>query len=470
MFSELVSCRIIKLIINYLSDKDIPYQYILDEEGYSLEFVNDYYNWCSLNLFSRLAKEVNISPELILEKNFSQDVFGADMSAVLRALGSPKPVFNHTDSLISYFVNQKVVLISSSDENNLYIKYIKTDPDIELLAEYISHILAFIPLLWGGRKFNIYKEEKTFKIENTNIPQLFQTKNSFNEYSPKLVNEIIQSLQQSRKEIESKNKELESKNKELSNANNRLQTEMQKQITSEKMRTLGVLATGIAHEINNPLGSVISNIEYSATILNNLDKEFKTKETSELLEVQVDIKDALYRIKNLVGDINMLAHSGEGEKTTHDIEPLITSATRIISHKINNIKIHRDFSHEGQISCSPPRITQVILNIMTNAIHAINSNGIENGKIFIKSMNKKDNIIIEIMNNGGAVPEKILGKLDEPFFTTKEPGVGIGLGLAIVKQIIDNHDAKIKFKNKKDNFIVELIFKKAVDVPEFVNI
>ena len=267
---------------------------------------------------------------------------------------------------------------------------------------------------------------------------------------------------------------------ELENTNTTLNTtlidlkEAQSQLVdSEKMAGLGQLTAGIAHEINNPINFVTSNIkplELDINELNEVIDMYDQLDTSGNLQEQlaaietfkrrIDIHFVRDEIKSLLSGID------EGAKRTAEIirslknfsrldendtkpvdlnEGLDSTLVLIRSTFPGNLKIIKDYSAIPPVECMPGKINQVFMNLITNAIHAVKTkeNQADDEFITIKTWQEGDFVKISIKDSGVGMPESVKQKIFEPFFTTKDVGEGTGLGLSIVFRIIENHQGTI---------------------------
>ncbi|WP_285055787.1 sensor histidine kinase [Pedobacter ginsengisoli] len=296
--------------------------------------------------------------------------------------------------------------------------------------------------------------------------------------------EALRVLTENEKLVREQNTVLEIKVKErteaLENANLTLNTalvdlkEAQSQlVNSEKMAGLGQLTAGIAHEINNPINFVTSNIKPLELDINDLDAvinlyedlDFSKNIEPQVAEInafkkQIDLPFVRDEIKSLLAGI------GEGAKRTAEIirslknfsrldendtkpvdiaEGLDSSLVLIKSTFPSNLKIIKDYKPIPEVECMPGKINQVFMNLLTNAIHAIKAKEIQNEEEFILlKIWQEDNFAkISIRDSGTGMPEAVKQKIFEPFFTTKDVGEGTGLGLSIAFRIIESHNGSI---------------------------
>ena len=236
-------------------------------------------------------------------------------------------------------------------------------------------------------------------------------------------------------------------------------------IHSEKMASIGQLAAGIAHEINNPIGFVNSNVatleEYLGNIERYIDVAKNNQETPVLKETYErenisyifdDIpdlmsasKDGIDRIKNVVAGLGGYSHCESSEKTLSNIDDLIEQSLTLVRNELKNkADVKKQLDCKIELLVYPQKLLQVFVNLLVNASHAIG----EEGKIEISTYNDKEFIIIKIKDNGTGVADEYKSKLFEPFFTTKPVGSGTGLGLHIVHNIIGEHNGNIRVESK----------------------
>ncbi|WP_285009073.1 sensor histidine kinase [Pedobacter faecalis] len=263
-------------------------------------------------------------------------------------------------------------------------------------------------------------------------------------------------------------------------------------VDQEKMAGLGQLTAGIAHEINNPINFVTSNIKPLELDINDLndviqmyekldpEKDLQSQISAiESFKKRIDLNFVREEIKSLLSGI------GEGAKRTAEIirslknfsrldendtkpvniaEGLDSTLVLIRSTFPGNLKIIKDYQPVPEVECMPGKINQVFMNLMSNAVHAIKSKPVQNEEEFIslKTWQEGDHVKISIKDSGTGMPDSVKQKIFEPFFTTKDVGEGTGLGLSIVFRIIENHRGTIDVVTKVNEgteFIINLPIK-----------
>jgi|GEM_PF-557980 len=222
--------------------------------------------------------------------------------------------------------------------------------------------------------------------------------------------------------------------------------QLEKQLLqADKLATVGRLASGVAHEINNPLG----NISLYAQML--LKKAGNESDRNKLNIINDESSRAAHIVKSLLD----FSRESEPRMILTDINYEIRKALDLLEYQIKDIKVIPLFQILPEIYCDPGQINQVLINILTNSIQAIT----ENGEIMIETRLEKNNVDIIITDNGVGIPEKNMNKIFEPFFTTKKTGEGTGLGLSISYGIIKRHNGSIEVKSqvgKGTTFIIKL--------------
>lgn len=229
----------------------------------------------------------------------------------------------------------------------------------------------------------------------------------------------------------------------------RLQAEA---IQQEKMAAIGMLAGGVAHEINNPLGGILA-----FTQLLKRDSSCNDAVKGDLDEIE----KAAIRCKKIVADLlDFSRASKEKERCLLDINVLLEKIFPFIQREVRSLNVELVFDGAAglpQIIGIPDRLQQVFLNLMTNACHAMP----KGGKLTVKTraINKGNTVEIRVGDTGMGIPSEIRDKVFDPFFTTKEPGKGTGLGLSISYRIIKEHGGDIEFHSIKGDgteFVVSL--------------
>lgn len=226
----------------------------------------------------------------------------------------------------------------------------------------------------------------------------------------------------------------------LENAYQELKETQEQLQSAEKLASIGQLAAGVAHEINNPLGTILL---YSSMLRNEC---MKAKETNSYSEDLSTIIDETKRCKNIVANLLNFARQGKLNLDNTDIPDILNKIVKTLSinpkYQDIAVRIRKGEPDNFIIRADEEQIRQVLLNVLTNACEAVEEKATKT--IEIRLDRDKEYVIIEIEDSGCGIPKENLGKLFTPFFTTKKMGKGTGLGLAITYGIIKMHRGDIK--------------------------
>ena len=274
------------------------------------------------------------------------------------------------------------------------------------------------------------------------------------------------------------NQILKEKNSEVERAMNELKATQKQLIQSEKMASLGELTAGIAHEIQNPLNFINNFSEVNTELIDEMNAEIAKGDFEEAKLIGNDIKQNLEKINHhgkRAGDIvkGMLQHSrsSSGVKEPTDINALADEYLRLAYHGLRakdksfNATMKTDFDESiGNINIIPQDIGRVILNLITNAFYVVDekkkqqSNGYE-PTVSVSTKKIYGKVEVKVEDNGNGIPQKVLDKIFQPFFTTKPTGQGTGLGLSLSYDIVKAHGGEIKVETKENEgteFIIQL--------------
>jgi signal transduction histidine kinase len=259
-----------------------------------------------------------------------------------------------------------------------------------------------------------------------------------------VVKDSLHSLNLSNQELKKSNQDLDAQHKELETTLNELQNAQEQLIRSEKMASLGILAAGVAHEINNPLNFIQGGITYIEYYLNNNLKEHEL----ELKPIVEGIKKGVERSADIVISLNHFSRQNESYNDKCNLHLIIESCLVILHNEMKNkVEVIKEFTTDPFIAIgNEGKLHQVFLNILSNASQAIE----KNGKIVIRTAIVDNQLVITVFDTGKGISSEHMPKIFDPFFTTKEAGKGTGLGLSIVYTIINEHRGSIEFKSQKD--------------------
>jgi two-component system, NtrC family, sensor kinase len=390
-------------------------------------------------------------------------------------------------------VNKRLCEIVGYTESELLgmtVNEIIYQDDVESYLKLKRQILACETLTSSIEKRLICKNGQLKWVKNS--LSLVRNRKGTPEYFISVVEDISKrkQLEEALKVVRKKALSRErNKAKQLEIALTQLQRTQTQLVLSEKMASLGSLVAGVAHEINNPTSFIYGNIEPAATYaeqllslinlyqqhypqpigeisqeLENIDLNFIAKDFLKLLN---SMKVGAHRITEIVLSLRNFSHLDESNYKLADIHEGIDNTLLFLQHRLKKhqnipeIKIIKDYGQLPKIKCYPGQLNQVFMNILCNAIDALEESFLrEFREIHISTKIMESKIIISIADNGLGVKKEIQPKIFDPFFTTKPPGKGTGLGLSISYQIVvDRHGGEIKCHSvfgEGAEFVIEL--------------
>ena len=282
-------------------------------------------------------------------------------------------------------------------------------------------------------------------------------------------------------ELSTANQELHQRHQQIEAAYQELARTQDQLVHSEKMASLGLLVAGVAHELNNPISYVHSNLEFIEDYTERLAGIIKTYsdamhpddpvnrhggeyqestavETTlkTLRELIASCKEGAGRVKKIVLDLRVFSRTDDIGLVLADLHEGIESTLNLLAKQYQDrIVIHREYGSLPLVECYPSQINQVFMNLLQNAAQAIPSQG----DVWIRTSADGGWVKITIRDNGVGIPEDRLNRIFDPFFTTKPVGAGTGLGLSISYGVIEKHGGKIRVASKVGEgteFTVEL--------------
>lgn len=274
--------------------------------------------------------------------------------------------------------------------------------------------------------------------------------------------------------LETTTQELEQGRSDLEKAYAELKSRQAMILHQDKMASIGLLAAGVAHDINNPIGFVTNNLEELRIYLTRLqdyitnqdaivqswappDEQKKLREDWNQLGIEyilddfgaiiAESLDGTTRVADIVKNLRSFSRVDDFSFKPADIIECLESAVKITQHELRHkVQINRRYGDIPDVFCSPQQLNQVFMNLLVNAAHAIE----KRGEITLQSWVDSAYVYIAISDTGCGIPEQQLPKIFEPFYTTKEAGKGTGLGLSIVADIIKLHHGEITVQSQPD--------------------
>ncbi|WP_445776224.1 sensor histidine kinase [Shewanella sp.] len=265
--------------------------------------------------------------------------------------------------------------------------------------------------------------------------------------------EIEQMLEDYTRQVYEKNVLLEQQIEQIKN-------QQQSLIQQEKLALLGSLAAGVAHEINNPLAFVISNVttlnSYIADLLRVIRKDQLTDPDKhniefiieDLPELISDTDQGFFRIKDIVKNLLFFARTDTEQISEIVLCNAIEMAVKLLGPKLKNIHIKQELSQVSNIQFNTGEINQVLVNILINAIQACEASNTDDPIITIKLAQDNDKIKLNIIDNGCGMTSEVKQRMFDAFYTTKPIGTGTGIGMSIVLQILQQQKAQIEVQSE----------------------
>jgi two-component system NtrC family sensor kinase len=266
--------------------------------------------------------------------------------------------------------------------------------------------------------------------------------------------------------------DLEKQNIELAKSKAELERLQAQLVQSEKMASLGQLAAGVAHELNNPAGFIYGNMDILAGYLKSLEILFDAWDSiklsseypssldaietkinyttlrRELSMILADCREGAERICDVVKNLRLFSRLDEAEFKSVDVNEGISSTLRLLSqyYSASSILLEKHYGNLPLVDCYASQLNQVWMNLLVNAAQAVG----DNGKVAIETKLEGDNIVVVIADNGSGISDEQISKIFDPFFTTKPVGVGTGLGLSTSYGIVEKHCGTISVQSKLD--------------------
>ena len=339
-------------------------------------------------------------------------------------------------------------------------------------------------------------EDYSIEVQKRNDDEIGQLFDGFNHMMKKIQSRDLQlthAKSDLEKRVEERTEELKESNEDLADAGvelrktlakiikayDELKETQQQLLQSERMASIGQLAAGVAHEINNPIGFVSNNMEILQKYIQDYKQVLQMIETIKQPIIDGDIDKARFIIDQLkkfeeeinlnyiINDVNgLLDHSMKGlervKKIVLDlktfsrqekgeimeqvkIEEVIDGILSIVHNELKyKVELKKEYGDTSLIRCNPQRMGQVLINLLVNASQAIE----EKGEIRIKTYEQERCLIVEIADTGQGIPPENLKKIFDPFFTTKPVGQGTGLGLSVSYEIVKKHGGDIQVRSK----------------------
>jgi len=232
-------------------------------------------------------------------------------------------------------------------------------------------------------------------------------------------------------------------------------------LQSEKLAAIGQLAAGVAHEINNPVGYIYSNLQSLESYLTDLFRltdavdSARSLEDLQMIKKNIDYdylhddlqdllsesREGIERVKTIISAMKDFSHIDDEEFKPADLHRGITTTLNVVNNELKyKAEVVREFDELPEVECIISQVNQVVMNLLVNAAHAID----DFGKITVRTREQGERVVIEVEDTGKGISEDHLNRIFEPFFTTKPIGKGTGLGLSLSFNIVEKHNGSIE--------------------------
>jgi signal transduction histidine kinase len=232
-------------------------------------------------------------------------------------------------------------------------------------------------------------------------------------------------------------------------------------IQAEKMKSLGQLVAGVAHELNNPIGFVHANLQLLDEYVKKLTDGQQTEADRTRIRESINkllrrSREGTERVKKIVQDLRTFSRMDQAELQVADLHEEIDRTLALMEPRFkNNIRVERDYGELPRVRCYVGQLNQVFLNVLMNACDAVE----RDGRITIRTRRIDGGVRLQIEDDGPGIPEDVKSRIFDPFFTTKPVGVGTGLGLSLSHGIVERHGGRISVESEVGEgttFIIEL--------------
>jgi len=228
---------------------------------------------------------------------------------------------------------------------------------------------------------------------------------------------------------------------------------------ADRLISIGTLAAGVAHEMNNPLSYVLANLRVCTEIVAGTEG-LSPVQVRELRDALADALEGAQRLRSIAQDLRMLSRNDDGQKALIDVRRCVDTAINMSWNEIRHrARLEKSYSEVPLLEANEGKLVQVFLNLLINAAQAIEPGSVSRNLIRVTILAEGKELVIRISDTGGGIPPDIVEKIFEPFFTTKNKDTGTGLGLAICRDIMEKSGGTLSAENREGvgaTFIVRL--------------
>ena len=223
-----------------------------------------------------------------------------------------------------------------------------------------------------------------------------------------------------------------------------------RRVQSEKLASLGMLAAGVAHEINNPASFVLANTEALASLLRLLEDKLRNDPAAsrrlgvrdllfEAAAIVQESKEGMARIHRIVRDLHSFSRVEDDPRGLCDVNAAVASALTMLRNELRyRAEVERSLNATRPVRGSSARLGQVFLNLLLNAAHAVPEGQLKSNRISARVFDDGEHVVVEVEDNGVGIPPEVMPRIFDSFYTTKPAGLGTGLGLSISREIVSS--------------------------------
>jgi signal transduction histidine kinase len=382
-------------------------------------------------LFGAMASKQARASDFVIE-SANQGQLGYEMAKAARAKGNPFAVA---------FVDMRMPPGWDGIETSL--KLWSADPGLQvvLCTAYSDYSWQeTIEKLGAGDRFLILKKP----FDTAEVRQLalaLSVKWSLAKQAAMRMDELEQKVTERTRELSAVNAQLRSSISERE----RMELEL---VRAQKLEALGQLVAGIAHEINNPLGFILSNLDYIGDELKRSPKELG-ESLSEISEVLRETSGGAQRIRHIVRDLKTFCRTDESPAEPLDVTQVLESALTITRSDLEKVAtVVRDLGPMPQVLANGSRLGQVFLNLIINSAQAMSADEKRTNRVTLRTRHVGAHVHVEVSDTGSGISPENLKKIFNPFFTTKPQGQGTGLGLSICHGIVEAFGGAIEVESE----------------------
>jgi len=415
--------------------------------------------------------------EMPVDRLLNEKVLSGLQGLALQINWDGEPAFATGDDKANILWGSEKMLPSASidfffDESSINKSKNKILNEVLITASMVV-VVVIVVFVWLGKRWFVSPIKELSAVAHRVARGAAFELNEQSKFAKEYA-ELFSDFRDMSEQIQEREKKLREQNEELEAAQKRLMESQSHLVQSEKMVSIGMVAAGVAHEINNPIGFVKSNLatlneylEYLLPILTaihkanangQLSKEDFKQELIALIEKDdfgfviedIDglIKDAVdgtIRVQDIVSGLKSFARTNESDDVLFDLNECIKSTLKVVWNEVKyKAKVDLDLNDIPAIKGNPGQINQVVMNLIVNAAQAIDKEGMINIQTEVTDLN----VVMRISDNGKGMDAQVMSSIFDPFFTTKDVGQGTGLGLSISHGIVESHGGSIHVESR----------------------